>query len=579
MNAVTRTAYTHCPSSPLPIPRFTPVFMKKKYAKSAARILAGALLFLRFCASVAAQQTFTLDDTLRGSITPERAWWDLTFYRLEVSIDPDLRYIKGQNEIRYRVLSPGQIMQIDLQPPLELESVEQDGVPLPMTRRGANAWMVALQKPQKPGAAETVIARYAGVPREAANAPWDGGFVWSKDRKGGHFIATACQGIGASVWWPCKDHAYDEPDSMQIALRAPQPLFAVANGRLRGIREHEDGTRSFEWAVVNPINNYGVNANVAEYVHFEDTLHGANGLLTLDYYVLPYNLLKAKAQFEQAKQTLRAFEHWFGPYPFYEDGYKLVEVPYLGMEHQSSVTYGNGYKNGYKGRDLSGTGHGLKWDFIIVHESGHEWFANSITARDVADMWIHEGFTCYSEGLFTEYYYGKEVGAAYLRGLRRNIRNDRPITGIYGVNYEGSGDMYYKGANMLHTIRQIVADDARWLNVLRGLNRDFYHRTVDAKEVEDWMSREAGRDLSRVFEQYLRDTRIPVFEYRIKKRTLEYRWADCIPGFDMPLKVALPGGSPDFIFPTTQWKKMPCSMDKSKELAIDPDFYIFAKKN
>lgn len=575
MNAVTRLANT---LRPCPLLCLTPVFLQKTNRKSAAHILAGALLLLCLATKMPAQQPFTLDDTLRGSITPERAWWDLTFYRLEVAIDPDQRYLTGQNEIRYRVLTPSQTLQIDLQPPLELESVEQDGIPLRFTRRGANAWMIALQKKQQPGATETIVARYSGVPREAPNAPWDGGFVWGKDRRGGHFIATACQGLGASAWWPCKDHAYDEPDSMQISLRVPQPLFAVANGRLRAIREHDDGTRSFEWAVVNPINNYGVNANVAEYVHFADTLHGAKGLLTLDYYVLPYNLLKAKVQFEQAKQTIRAFEHWFGPYPFYEDGYKLVEVPYLGMEHQSSVTYGNGFKNGYRGSDLSGTGHGLKWDFIIVHESGHEWFANSITARDVADMWIHEGFTCYSEGLFTEYYYGKEAGAEYLRGLRRNIRNDRPITGIYGVNYEGSGDMYYKGANMLHTIRKIVADDARWRDMLRGLNRDFYHRTVDAAEIEAWMSRKAGRDLSKVFEQYLRDTRIPVFEYRIKKRTLEYRWAECVPGFDMPLKATICGGTPSFIFPTVQWKKIPCAMGKTEKLSIDPDFYIFVRK-
>ena len=305
---------------------------------------------------------------------------------------------------------------------------------------------------------------------------------------------------------------------------------------------------------------------------------GEKGKLTMDYYVLPQNLEKAKKQFQQAKQMMKAFEHWFGPYPFYEDGYKLVEVPYLGMEHQSSVTYGNKYMNGYLGMDLSGTGWGLKWDFIIVHESGHEWFANNITYKDIADMWIHESFTNYSENLFTEYYHGKEAGAAYVIGTRDGIRNDYPIIGKYDVNNEGSGDMYPKGGNMLHTIRQIVNDDEKWRQILRGLNKDFYHKTVETAEIENYVSKKAGRDFQKVFDQYLRNIEIPVLEYKIKGSEVTYRWTNCIKGFDMPLKVTLEKGKYSFIYPSTDWKTSKLGYKTANDFNVDKNFYVTAKK-
>jgi aminopeptidase N len=371
---------------------------------------------------------------------------------------------------------------------------------------------------------------------------------------------------------------YDEPDSQAISVTVPAPLMDVSNGRLRRTTENADGTRTFEWFVSNPINNYGVNVNIADYTHFDDTLHGAKGVLTLDYYVLPENLEKAKKQFQQVKGMLRAFEHWFGPYPFYEDGYKLVEVPYLGMEHQSSITYGNGYQNGYLGRDLSRTGWGLKWDFIIIHESGHEWFANNITYRDVADMWIHESFTNYSEGLYTEYFWGKEAGAEYIRGTRAGIENRSPIVGVYDVNQEGSVDMYSKGGNMLHTIRQIVDDDEKWRAILRGLNRDFYHQTVSGAQVEAYISEHSGKDLRKVFDQYLRQRNIPVLEYSVKKGKLRFRWIDCVEGFDMPVKVTLERGKYDFIYPTTGWQETRLKGVKKKQFKVDDNFYILTQE-
>lgn len=519
-------------------------------------------------------QTFTLADTLRGSITPERAWWDLSYYDLRVRIDPSEKTIQGTNTIYYRVLETGKSeLQVDLQPPLRLERAEQDGQSLSWERRGPNAYFIRLRSPQPAGAVKNLTVTYAGKPKVAQNAPWDGGFSWSKDAGGKPFVATSCQGLGASVWWPCKDHMYDEPDSLRIAVTVPPGLTDVSNGRLQRVVEQANGWRTFEWVVQNPINNYGVNVNIGDYAHFADTFQGEKGPLTLDYYVLQADLEKARTQFQQVKPMLTAFEHWFGPYPFYEDGYKLVQVPYLGMEHQSSVTYGNQFRNGYLGRDLSGSGWGLKWDFIIIHESGHEWFANNITYRDIADMWIHEGFTAYSENLFTEYYYGKAAGAAYVIGTRRNARHDVPIISAYDVNREGSGDMYYKGANMLHTIRQIVGDDEKWRQILRGLNRDFYHQTVDTRQIESYLSERAGRPLDKVFDQYLRTVDIPVLEYRLEGRRLYFRWTNCVPGFDMPLKVTLAAGKMAFIYPTTEWQHAACRV-KRGAFKVDENFYV-----
>lgn len=531
------------------------------------------LLSLCPCVLVAQNENgaYTHDDTLRGAITPERAWWDLCFYQLDVNVDVEKRSLSGSNQIDYIVLQAAQVMQIDLQAPLSIDNVIQDGKNLTFKKAGQNAWLVYLSKKQEKGNRERVQVYYHGIPREAKNAPWDGGFSWAKDKKGNPFVATSCQGLGASVWWPCKDHMYDEPDSMCIRVTVPKNLMDVSNGRLRKEETHPDGSKTFEWFVQNPINNYGVNVNIADFAHFDDTLQGEKGVLSLNYYVLPANLEKAKKQFQQVKMMLRAFEYWFGPYPFYEDGYKLVEVPYLGMEHQSSVTYGNRYTNGYLGSDLSGSGWGRKWDFIIVHESGHEWFANNITYKDIADMWLHESFTCYSECLYTEFYFGKAAGAEYMTGLRKLIENKTPMIPDYNVNKEGPIDIYFKGGNLLHMIRQIVNDDAKWRAILRGINREFYHQTVTTAQIEQYISKNAGRDLSKVFDQYLRHTEIPELEYSLKRGKLKYRWKNCIPGFDMPVKVSFDNQPMQFIFPETEWKREKVN---GKHLEVDPNFYI-----
>ncbi|HSH45142.1 MAG TPA: M1 family metallopeptidase [Longimicrobiales bacterium] len=541
--------------------------------------------------SQATTPPYTRADTLRGSQGPARDWWDVTFYDLAVRVEPADSAIMGSVGIVYRVLEPGSELQVDLQRPMEVDSVlwrgrrldhRRDGdavfitAPPPDGGEGASARVGSSASAAGSATMDTVTVFYHGRPRVAPMPPWDGGFVWSRDPTGTPWVATANQGLGASVWWPNKDTQADEPDSQRVAITVPEPLTNVSNGRLRGVTEHEDGTATWEWFVASPINNYNIAINAGAYAHFGDTISGEAGALTLDYWPLEVNLEAARAQFAQTPDVVACFEHWFGPYPFYEDGLKLVETPYLGMEHQSAVAYGNAYGNGYLGRDLSGTGLGLEWDFIIVHELAHEWWGNSITTADLADMWVHEGFANYAESLYTECLRGEEAGARYVRGVRSGVANDRPIIPAYGVNAEGSGDMYNKGGNMLHTIRQIVDDDDRWRGILRGLQRDFRHQIVTGRQVRDYMSEAAGVDLEPVFRQYLETTEIPVLEYRVTGDSVRYRWADVVDGFDMPVDVTTPAGTRR-IHPTPEWRteRVPGA---GEEFEVDPDFYVLPRE-
>ena len=516
-------------------------------------------------------QKYSAQDTLRGSITPERIWWDLVYYDLDVTVQPKVKSISGTNTIHYKVVSPNNIMQIDLQPPMKLIKAVQDEVELSINQN-RNAHFIQLEKKQNRKKIEQIVLHFEGQPKEAINAPWDGGFSWKKDYNGNDFIATSCQGIGASVWWPNKDHMYDEVDSLQMKITVPKHLKAVGNGRLRAVTKNEK-TASYTWFVSNPINNYGVNINIGDYVDFSETYNGEKGNLDMHYFVLKDNLSKAKKQFLDAPKMMKAFEYWFGPYPFYEDSYKLVEVPYLGMEHQSSVTYGNRYMDGYLGRDLSGTGWGLKFDFIIIHESGHEWFANNITNKDIADMWIHEGFTAYSENLFLDYYYGKEASSEYVIGTRKRIRNDRPIIGNYNVNAEGSSDMYYKGANMIHMLRQFTKNDEKWRGILRKMNAKFHHQTVTTQQIESFLSDEIDLDLHSFFNQYLRDVRIPTLEYNIDKNILHYRWTNVVEGFEMPIEFES-NKQWQWLYPTVSWQTKAIN---SSTITVDEDYYITTK--
>lgn len=512
---------------------------------------------------------FTKQDTLRGSITKERAWWDLNHYHLDIKVDPEKKYISGHNTIQYTVLKSHSIMQIDLQAPLVITKVTQDSIILPVESVGS-AHFISLAETQNVGDINYLKVHYEGHPQEAKNAPWDGGVSWKKDPNGNHFIATSCQGIGASIWWPNKDHMYDEVDSMHISVNIPKNLTNISNGRLLDLEQHHDDTVTSHWFVSNPINNYGVNINIGDYAHFSEVFNGEKGALDLDYYVLKDNLKKAKLHFKDAPKMMSAFEFWLGPYPFYEDGFKLVEVPYLGMEHQSSITYGNQYLKGYLGNDLSKTGWGLKFDFIIIHEAGHEWFANNITYRDIADMWIHEGFTAYIESLYLEYHFGKKAGNEYAVGKGQVIQNDKPIIGHYNVNNEGSSDMYNKGAYMLHTLRQLIGNDEKWRNILRGLNTTFYHQTVTTKEIEEYLSKTSQINLTAFFNQYLRDVRIPTIEYKLHNDNVTYRYTNIVNNFDMPVKLKLKEGC-QWIYPKAEWQDLNL---KETSFTIDENFLI-----
>ncbi|HET9425678.1 MAG TPA: M1 family metallopeptidase [Gemmatimonadaceae bacterium] len=544
-----------------------------------------------------AQTVFTRADTLRGTNSPARSWWDVTFYDLRVSVNPGDSTIRGSNGITYRVVRPGTEMQIDLQPPLVVDSMVQDGQRLTFRRdsirppsgrgggrgnagvavdtalRAGNAFFVTLPAAPRRGEIKTVTVFYRGRPRVAVNPPWDGGFGWGTDSLGRPFFSTSNQGLGASVWWPNKDYSGEEPDSQRIAITVPDPLMNVSNGRLRSTTKNADGTTTWEWFVKNPINNYGIAVNAGMYGHFSDTLHGERGVLSLDFYPLSYHVDTARAQFRQVKPVLRCFEKWFGPYPWYEDGFKLVETGHLGMEHQSAVAYGNRYLNGYRGRDLSGTGLGLTWDFIIVHEVAHEWWANNVTATDDADMWIHESFGNYAEGIYQECLTNKEDGARYIIGSRQNIRNEAPIVGTFGVSASGSGDMYYKGGSMLHMIRQIINDDAKWRSILRGLNRELGRRTVSGREVQQFINTRSGYDFDKVFTQYLMTTRIPNLEYDVQGSVLWYRWSNVVPGFDMPVRARVAAGRETLLRPTETWKSIRISVPAS-EFRVDEDFYV-----
>jgi len=500
---------------------------------------------------------FTLADTLRGSLTsPLRTCYDIDYYHLDVKFDIDNKFISGSTLFKFTSTQDFTKLQFDLFSNLKVEKVIYKGQELPYTRE-FNAVFVTFPATIKKGSKDKFTVFYSGNPIQAKNAPWDGGVVFTKDSLGKPWVATACQGMGASVWWPNKDQQADEVDSALISISVPTGLKDVSNGRLRKVTDLGNGYTRFDWFVANPINNYDIEANIGDYTHFSDSFDGEKGKLSLDYWVLPYHIEQAKKQFgDNVKRMLQSHEHWFGPYPFYEDGYKLIETPYLGMEHQSGTAYGNHFVNGYysrgEGVDLSHTGWGLKWDYIIIHESGHEWFGNSITSKDLGDMWIHESFTDYSESLFVETFYGKQAGLEYVHGLRRGIANDSPIVGPYGVNKEGSEDMYDKGSVILNMVRTIINDDEKWRGILRGLNKTFYHQTVTYNDIVNYIVDKSGMNLAPVFDQYLHYRTIPILEFATVNGKLNCRWTSCVKGFNMPVKIKIKNGEYQFITPGTR---------------------------
>lgn len=520
------------------------------------------------------KREFSRQDSLRGSDNQYRNWWNVMRYDIEIEPNFEQKSIKGSLLMSFEVVkdTKDQIMQIDLQEPMKIDEVKISGQEVKSVEREGNVYFIKFNHKLQKKVVYILQLKFSGNPRIAIKAPWDGGWIFAKDEKGRQWMTVACQGLGASVWFPNKDYQGDEPDDgASVNMVVDTDLVGVSNGRL--VEKKQAGDKmAYKWEVKNPINNYNIIPYIGHYIEIKDIYKGEKGDLTLNYWVLDYNKEKAEKQFTQAKDMLKSLEYWFGPYPFYEDGYKLIEAPHLGMEHQSGVAYGNRFENGYLGTDLSESGWGLKWDFIIIHESGHEWFGNSITSKDVADMWVHEGFTAYSETLFTEQMFGKKAADDYVIGTRKRIQNDIPIIGIYGVQQEGSSDMYYKGANMIHTLRQWINNDELFRQILRGLGQEFYHQTVTTRQIENYIAEKSKLDLTAFFNQYLRTTQIPTFEYKIDGNKISYRWNNVVDGFKMPVKIA---NSNVWLYPTAKWKTEKLKGGLENNFNLDRNFYVY----
>ena len=507
----------------------------------------------------------TRADILRGEYGRYRANNDLLFYHLDIRIDPARKWIGGRNTIRFRMLEDDTRIQLDLYDNLAVERILFGKVPLKFERE-LNAVFVDFPETLKAGRVYSIEFHYSGTPRETGRF---GGFSFGTDPSGAPWITTACEGQGASIWWPNKDQWRDEPEDMLISVAVPNDLVDVSNGKLVGKTDLGDGYTRWDWRVHYPINSYNVSVNVAAYTHFSDRL----GSLPLDFYVLPANVEKAKQQFAQAKPMLEAFRKYLGEYPFPKDGYKLIEVPYSGMEHQSAVTYGNRFANGYLERDWTGVGVSLKFDFIIIHESGHEWFGNAVSAADVSDMWIHEGWTTYLESLYVEHVFGYEEALRYVNGYKSKVRNREPIITQRGIHRTPPQDMYFKGALFIHTLRSVVDDDERWWGLLRSLYSQFRYRNILTEDVIRFVSARLGQDLTPIFDQYLRRAALPTLELAFDDAagTMAYRWNAEEREFAMPVRVGKRGAW-QVLQPTTAWKVVRTPMKKD-ELEVATDLY------
>jgi len=483
-------------------------------------------------------QNFTRRDSLQGGMRFERSCYDVQHYDLNITINPEEKNIVGYNEVTFDVLQNTKKVQLDLFENMHIDSIVFNKKKLTY-KRDNDAVFINFTSELPQNSSQKLRFYYSGNPLVAKNAPWDGGFVFKKDSNGKDFIAVAVQGTGASLWYPVKDSQTDEPDKgATIKVAVPNGLMDVSNGRFKGSEDLGNGYTRWDWEVINPINTYSITVNIADYVHIHDKLDD----LDLDYYVLRENEEKAKIHFEaDVKPMMQCFQAKFGKYPFWEDGYKLVETPYLGMEHQSAVAYGNRYKKGYMGRDLSGTNIGLLFDFIVIHETGHEWFGNSITSKDIADMWIHEAFTTYSESVYIECLKGYDEAMKYINGQSKNILNDKPVIGFYGVNKEGSGDMYNKGALLINTLRHIVKNDDKWWAMLLKYSETYKKQIIDTQTVIDFFNKETGKDLTPIFEQYLKHTSIPTLVLKKYKNRFQYKWQTDVPNFEMPVDVEING--------------------------------------
>ena len=519
-------------------------------------------------------QDFTRRDSLQGSLRPERTCFDVLRYDLNLTIEPEYRTVKGFNDITFKVIEKTAKIQLDLFENMKIDSIIFKNKKLTY-KREMDAVFIDFMKPLEVNSEQKVRFYYSGSPLEAERAPWDGGFVWSKDSDGNDFVSVAVQGTGASLWYPVKDHQSDEPDrGASIKVAVPNGLMNVSNGRFLGNENLNNGFTRWDWEVVNPINNYNIVINIANYVAIHQKLDD----LDLDYYVLAENEEKARVHFEEVIMMMECFQMRFGKYPFYKDGYKLVETPYLGMEHQSAVAYGNNYTKGYLGKDISGTGVGLLFDFIIIHETAHEWFGNSITSKDIADMWIHESFTTYAESVYVEFQFGYEKAQQYINGQKLLISNNKPIIGQFGVNFKsGNSDMYYKGALMLNSLRHMINDDAKWWAMLKKYAETFQYKIIETKDVVQFFSKESGLNLTPFFDQYLKHKAFPELEYKLSEGTLAYRWKADEPTFKMPFEYTVKGKA-SRLNATTTWQTSPLKLADEADFKLVTDKFLLTSK-
>src|SRR6185312_7397427 len=539
-----------------------------------------ALLFLVAVLPASAQRRMprtaqpdlvTRANILRGAYGPYRANNDLLYYHLDVRVDADAKTISGKNTIRFKMLKDGTRIQLDLNDALKIDKILFGKTPLKY-ERDTGAVFVDFPRTLRAGQTYSIDFYYSGRPLTTGRF---GGFVFNKDPQGRPWIYTSCEDDGASIWWPNKDQWRDEVENMDISVEIPNDLVDVSNGRFESKKDSGDGYTQWNWSVHYPINNYDVSLNIGDYVHFG----GHYGALTLDYYVLPEDLDKAKKQFSQVPGMLDAYTHYFGRYPFAKDGYKLIEVPYSGMEHQSAVTYGNGFENGYLGRDWAGIGVSMKFDFIIIHESAHEWFGNSITAADRSDMWIHEGWATYLEGLYVEYHWGKAEGIKYLNGFASKIANRRPIVGERGVNTNPPEDQYFKGALMLNTLRSVINNDAKWFALIHGYYQHFKYQNIMTGDLIRYFNQQTGMNLTPFFRQYLFHRQIPVLEllFDPTEHTVSYKWQAEEPGFAMPIRA----GNPEHwqtLHPTLEWQTMKTPLTKDQFEVPTDRYYVAVDK-
>ena len=502
-------------------------------------------------------------DLLRGEYGRYRANNDVLAYHLDIRVDPDKKSIAGRNTIRFKQLKDDTRIQIDLYANLNVDEISLGGTPLEFTRE-LNAVFIDFPQTLKAGREYEVVFAYSGTPQERGRF---GGIAFRTDPAGKPWINTACEGEGSSIWWPSKDQWRDEPERMRISVAVPDDLFEISNGKFAGKTPLGDGYTRWDWDVHYPINSYNVSLNIGHYVHFADRA----GDLPLDFYVLPGSLDKAKMQFAQARSMIEAYEHFFGEYPFKKDGYKLIEVPYSGMEHQSAVTYGNRFANGYLERDWTGVGVSPKFDFIIIHESGHEWFGNAVSAADVSDMWIHEGWTTYLEALYVEHVFGYEDALKYINGYKAKVQNREPIITQRAIHRTPPQDMYFKGALFLHTLRNVVNDDERWWRVLRQFFQTFKYQNILTEDVVAFFNRALGRELTPMFDQYLRRAELPTLEvaFNEKESTIAYRWRASEREFAMPIRAGTRGAWVT-LQPTTDWQVVPAFVPRDQfEVATD----------